>query len=388
MPVQVGPDGKVTYDDVEGDQGSTWDYLSKHLPRALGQTFGEAVTPSLNAVGGEQNAQDYITKQLASDPNQEWSWAREVPKAVGRAASQVFVPKSSVDLQGQVLGLGAGELLGGASAAKNAVAASQAASKASGLTKLQEASKAKGATSSTARPGTGAGYHTRRAIGAESRKRGVGEKARQGPKPSEQEIALSTKARYLDRGRKGGDTPTTYGPLNEPMKPSFPSGTKAPPQSVGQKVRANQLTPEQSDALDQLVRQRRGGSVGPTPSSIAGPEADQAFGQMRRDATKELTGRMRSEQLEEGTQKMYNEQAAEGLRQPSKVPETGNTFQEYQDLPYEQMLAQNPGAGAGKLTDTTLSSTGPSVVEIMGRLREQYPNLSPQELAQIIASLQ
>lgn len=166
MGVQVDSSGKVHYIDSEGDEGGWWNYVTKHLPRAVGGTFGEAITPSLTPIGSGGGGRDLA--QVQSGPE----WIRANTEATGNESPAVaglkgglgeaqarLTPGTGIDFQAALLGEASGGVLAGAGAAAGAASraskakdASTAARK-SATQKLQTKAKAEG----------GGGYHTQRA---------------------------------------------------------------------------------------------------------------------------------------------------------------------------------------------------------------------------------
>jgi hypothetical protein len=205
MPTpQVGADGKVYYIDSEGDSGGWKDYLFKHLPRAVGQTFGEAITPSLNKIGGGSgrdaanvgSARDYIADRLLKNKGGE-SIPEALVKGAGEGVANVFVPETGVDLQSNVLAESSGGILSGANSAVKAkraldeTKAAKNAARSSASSKLQARQRAPKETWQGGGPGNKPpGYHTRRAQVRDATRAGEGlaQPKYRGPRPTDREV--------------------------------------------------------------------------------------------------------------------------------------------------------------------------------------------------------
>lgn len=166
---QVTADGKVIWLDPQGDSGSTWDYMTKHLPSAVGKTVGE-IGLTLSPVGGSRESGDVGTGRqwLQENLGLENRGGESIPEALLKGAAEgvldTFVPEAGVDVGANILAEGAGGALAGAqNLSRSARALRRPRARASARAKLQENARRpknvwQGEEGATKAPG----YHTQR----------------------------------------------------------------------------------------------------------------------------------------------------------------------------------------------------------------------------------
>ena len=260
----------------EAAESSIWSHILPETSQIFGDLVSGTLSPNLNPLGGDQNAQDYILKHLESDPTQEWSWPREIAKAIGRGATQVFVPKAQVDVGAQAMGEAAGGALAGAIPAARGARALQAEDAArttarqSATQKLQEAATSpQDVWQGPVGGGRPPGYHTQRGnnrrlnLGGDETPRLPGEaipegQKYRGPRPSDTDVEQFEMGGRPDRGIPG---PTDQHPVNQARAASERASSRAGSHQLDmQRYRAGQEI-----ARDLLEKEGRL----PTPEEIA-----------------------------------------------------------------------------------------------------------------------
>jgi hypothetical protein len=136
---------------------------------------------------------------MESDPNQEWSWGREIPKAVGRAATQVFVPKTTAEVSSAGLGLASGAALQGGLAAKAGQAA-QSAQAAKAAARGSAAQKFKAAGNKNYLPSHRAAQKQINTMDPGGVANQAGKTPYAGPRPTGRDVEQFERGTGLDRG--------------------------------------------------------------------------------------------------------------------------------------------------------------------------------------------
>ena len=263
---QVDQRGKVHYIDTEGDQGGAWDFISKHLPRAVSETWGEAVTPSLNPVGGEMNAQDYIARNAGLTNQGGESIPEALLKGAGEGALGLVVPKASADLQGSALAQGSGALLAGAGAARGA----QKGAEASLAARDSARAKFKAAGNDQYLASRRAGQKVANASDPAGVANPMGKTQYRGPRPSAEDVEQFHRGTGLDRG----------------------------------------IPPRELPELDKARTSARAWANRSDP--VKGHQLKMAKYRAKREQLNEGLSKVKKEQLGEGRKAMKNEQIAEG----------------------------------------------------------------------------
>jgi len=231
---QVTNSGRVEYINPEGDRGTSMDYLG-HLLKSTGQTFGEAITPSLNPVGrggqgpNVQSGRQWLRQNLGLENRGGEGLLEAGLKGAGEGVLNLLVPETSADLEGAALGEASGALLGGGLQSRRAIQEAlaarraQSAAKTSATQKLQRgAASPQNVWQGPVGGGRAPGYHTQR---MENRRLNLGgeEKPRlpneaipsgqkyKGPRPSETDLQQFETGGRVDRGIPG---PTPQHPVN------------------------------------------------------------------------------------------------------------------------------------------------------------------------------
>lgn len=266
MGAQIDSSGKVSYIDAQGDQGGAWNFITKHLPRGIAETFGEAITPSLNPVGGDLNARDYISQHAGLTNQGGESIPEALLKGAGEGALGLAVPKSSADLQGQALGLASGAALEGGLSARNAANAAQ-----SGLAAREGArAKLKASGSDQYLPSSRAAQRQINTMDPGGVSNPAGKTPYRGPRPTEGDMTQFERGTGLDRG----------------------------------------IPPRENPGLDASRTSARAYANRTDP--VKGHQLKMAKYRMKREQMGEGLSKMKKEQLGEGVKKMKSEQISEG----------------------------------------------------------------------------